>query len=172
MNFPTSINTCLRKYASFKGRASRSEYWWFYLFSYLVTAMGSVIDTELYNPHPDDIGVFETLLGVGILLPVIAVHVRRLHDIGRSGWWVLALFLTVCVGAILLATELLPTWGTGLVGLILIGSVVVNFAWLVTKGDPFENEYGPDPFDPNPAPPATVDDTDFVVSSIPRVNRS
>ena len=75
MNFLKSVETCFFKYADFNGRASRSEFWWFYLFTILVWIVGFVI-----NP------VVELIFIVGLLLPYIAVTARRLHDIDKSGW--------------------------------------------------------------------------------------
>ena len=70
-----SIETCFYKYAEFNGRASRSEFWWFYLFYTLCWIIGFVV-----NP------VVELIVVLGLLLPYIAVAARRLHDINKSGW--------------------------------------------------------------------------------------
>ena len=98
MNFSESISSVFSKYGTFKGRASRSELWWFYLFSTLLSCAASLVGAltmdELGN------GVFQLLLGVALIVPQLSVGCRRLHDIGRSGWWQL-LFLTV-IGIILL----------------------------------------------------------------------
>jgi uncharacterized membrane protein YhaH (DUF805 family) len=89
MSFSESISTCLSKYATFSGRAGRSEFWWFYLFTTLMNWGATIVGYQV---------------GVGILLSVIvciiffvplwAVSSRRLHDTGRSGWWTL-LVITV-----------------------------------------------------------------------------
>ena len=76
MNFPQAIQHCLRNYATFTGRASRSEFWWFMLFALLASLVASAIDPRL--------NAVVTLL---LLLPAIAVTARRLHDIDKSGWW-------------------------------------------------------------------------------------
>ena len=75
MTFLKSIETCFYKYAEFNGRASRSEFWWFYLFYTLCWIIGFVV-----NP------VVELIVVLGLLLPYIAVAARRLHDINKSGW--------------------------------------------------------------------------------------
>jgi uncharacterized membrane protein YhaH (DUF805 family) len=77
MGFGKAITTCLRKYAVFKGRATRPEYWYFYLFSLLV----SIAATILMVPK-----ALNGLLSLALLLPSIAAATRRLHDMGRSGW--------------------------------------------------------------------------------------
>ena len=84
MTFIESIQTCFKKYAEFDGRASRSEFWWWALFVVLISAAAQAIgDTAA------------TLVGLGTLLPSIAVSARRLHDINRSGWWQLVGFIPV-----------------------------------------------------------------------------
>lgn len=75
MTFVESIKTCFSKYADFNGRASRSEFWWWVLFVFLVSAATSVIGN-----------VVSGLFSLGVLLPNIAVAARRLHDTDRSGW--------------------------------------------------------------------------------------
>ena len=90
MTFVESIKTCFGKYAHFEGTASRSEYWWFFLFLFLAASF---------------IGVFSTTLQMGFniatLLPSLAVGARRLHDTDRSGWWQLLYFVPL-VGWIVL----------------------------------------------------------------------
>ena len=76
MEFGQAISTCLSKYARFSGRASRPEFWWFFLFQVLASLAASLIGDWLN-------GVVVLLL----LLPGLAVGTRRLHDIGRTGWW-------------------------------------------------------------------------------------
>ena len=76
MNFGQAISTCLSKYAGFSGRASRPEFWWFFLFQILVSVAASMLGETL-----------AALVSLGLLLPALAVGTRRLHDIGKSGWW-------------------------------------------------------------------------------------
>lgn len=92
----------LKKYATFSGRARRSEYWYFVLFYLLIFFTLSVIDgiTGSFSAA-SGMGFLGGLLTLGLLLPSIAVGVRRLHDTGRSGWWLL-LGLFPIVGAIVL----------------------------------------------------------------------
>lgn len=75
MNFIQSVETCFTKYLDFKGRASRSEYWWFVLFYTVCWIVG-------YSLGP----VIEALIILGLIIPAIAVCARRLHDINKSGW--------------------------------------------------------------------------------------
>ena len=76
MNFGQAISTCLSKYATFSGRASRPEFWWFFLFQLLVSVAASIVSER-----------FGSLVNLALLLPALAVGTRRLHDIGKSGWW-------------------------------------------------------------------------------------
>lgn len=76
--------TVLKNYANFKGRARRKEYWWFTLFSFLISFFIGFIEGAFGLP-----AVVSSIYGLLILIPSIAVAVRRLHDIDCSGWWLL-----------------------------------------------------------------------------------
>lgn len=84
MTFGESIGTCFSKYATFDGRASRSEYWWFFLFSFLVSVATGIVSETL-----------SALFSLGVLLPSLAVGARRLHDVDRSGWFLLLWFIPI-----------------------------------------------------------------------------
>ena len=87
--FTEAIKVCFTKYATFKGRASRSEYWWFFLFIWLVALVVIVDYGYLLDNHDLSDSIFVRLFSLATLLPSFAVGARRLHDIGRSGWWML-----------------------------------------------------------------------------------
>ena len=109
MNLTQSISTCMRKYVTFSGRATRSEFWWFFLFCMLVGLLGSVIDAALgLDAAIGGNGVFTTLIQLATFLPSIAVGSRRLHDTNRSGWWQL-LWIVVFIGWIPLIIWLAST---------------------------------------------------------------
>jgi uncharacterized membrane protein YhaH (DUF805 family) len=86
MGFMGAITTCFSKYVTFQGRAARSEYWWWVLFVILVPlvviALGAVVMSESSLPYS-----VAGLFYLAIILPSIAVAVRRLHDTDHSGWW-------------------------------------------------------------------------------------
>ena len=80
MTFGRSISVCMGKYVDFSGRASRSEYWWFYLFTVLLSWGALIVD---------DSGIISGIVNLAFLLPSLAASARRLHDTNRSGWWML-----------------------------------------------------------------------------------
>jgi uncharacterized membrane protein YhaH (DUF805 family) len=90
MGFVEAVQSCLRQYVGFTGRARRSEYWWFFLFTILVSIVAGVLDSILGTMNDDtNVGVIGTIASLALLLPSIAVAIRRLHDTSRSGWWIL-----------------------------------------------------------------------------------
>lgn len=108
MDFRTAVATCLSKYATFRGRASRSEFWWFYLFTVIVMTAASMISRAMGDPND----ILGTLTTFALLLPSTAAGCRRLHDVGRSGWWQL-LAITV-IGIVLLVYWMVqPSRATG-----------------------------------------------------------
>jgi len=78
MTFGESISTCFSKYAAFDGRASRSEYWWWFLFVFLASLAAGMVSQTLSG-----------LFSLAVLLPGLAVGARRLHDTDRSAWFLL-----------------------------------------------------------------------------------
>jgi uncharacterized membrane protein YhaH (DUF805 family) len=97
MTFQDSIRTCFSKFADFSGRASRSEYWWFALFLVVTYIVAAMISEVAY-----------WVVVVVTFLPSLAAAVRRLHDTGRSGWWLLLNFVPVIgfiIVLVLLAQE-------------------------------------------------------------------
>jgi uncharacterized membrane protein YhaH (DUF805 family) len=111
----------LKKYATFSGRARRKEYWYFFLFSTIISIVLVGIDglTGTYT-EKSGFGLLSGIYTLAVLIPSMAVWVRRLHDTNRSGWWTLII--------------LIP----------LIG-VIVILVFTVQEGKPGENRFGPDP---------------------------
>lgn len=106
-----------RKYAVFSGRSSRAEYWYFILFSFIIVICLDVFDYIFFkNPAIP----FSIIYDLGVIIPSLAVAVRRLHDIGKSGWW----------------------W---FIGLIPIVGGIILIVFFVKAGEPGENIYGPNP---------------------------
>ncbi|RKZ43234.1 MAG: DUF805 domain-containing protein [Gammaproteobacteria bacterium] len=111
----------LKKYAVFSGRARRKEYWYFVLFNIIISIVLLVIDGIAGTIDAETgIGLLDSIYTLAIFIPSIAVGVRRLHDISRTGWWLLIL--------------LIP----------LIGFIVI-IIFLLQDSTPGENEYGANP---------------------------
>ena len=111
----------LKKYAVFNGRARRKEYWYFVLFSMLISIVLAIMDgaTGSFSAEAG-MGLLGGIYALAVLIPSIAVGVRRLHDTNRSGWWLL-------------------------IALIPIIGAIVLIVFLASDSKPEENQYGPNP---------------------------
>ena len=89
MNMMDAAITCLQKFAVFKGRASRSEYWGFFLFSFIAGFITGIIDAILFGFELTDPTPITWALQIGLFLPSLAAGIRRIHDHGHSGWLIL-----------------------------------------------------------------------------------
>jgi uncharacterized membrane protein YhaH (DUF805 family) len=114
MGFPDAVRSVLTQYATFTGRARRSEYWWFALANVALSLVAAIIDAAIGFP------LFQLVVALGLFVPSLAVGVRRLHDTGRSGWWLL-------------------------IGLIPLVGAIVLLVFLVTDGERGPNRWGPSP---------------------------
>ena len=115
MSFVESIQTVLGKYCVFQGRARRSEYWWFTLAYSVVSGIlsGLAQNSTLF-------AVISGIFSLALLLPSLGVNVRRLHDVNKSGWWILIV--------------LIPLVGW-----------IIDIVWCVKDSDPGDNQFGPNP---------------------------
>ena len=96
MGFSDAVqNVLMNNYANLDGRASRSEYWWFVLFNLIVNIVTLVIDLTLGTMVTYDMGYVGLIAFLALLLPSVSVSVRRLHDIGKSGWWILLAIIPI-----------------------------------------------------------------------------
>jgi uncharacterized membrane protein YhaH (DUF805 family) len=92
----------LRKYAVFTGRARRKEYWYYFLINFLIITALLIVDNMLGTLDPEaGMGLLSGIYALAVLIPGIAVAVRRLHDTDRTGWWVLIALIPI-VGPIIL----------------------------------------------------------------------
>jgi uncharacterized membrane protein YhaH (DUF805 family) len=108
MTFVEAISSCFRNYATFSGRAVRSEYWYWYLFVTILSIVFGVIDEWLYpGPQMGPFNYVNMAVVLALILPGLAVSVRRLHDIDRTGWWVL-IGLTIIGAFVLVYWACLP----------------------------------------------------------------
>ena len=112
---------CMKQYADFGGRARRTEFWMFVLFNIIFSVIASLIDRAIGFKIGDiQMGIIGLIYSLAVLIPALAVSVRRLHDIGKTGWMVLI--------------NLIPLIG-------LIWFIVL----MVKDSQPGENQYGPNP---------------------------
>ncbi len=88
MDFQTAIKVCFNKYVDFTGRARRSEYWFFYLFNVIMVVVTGIFSETLSN-----------LTSLVLLLPTISAGVRRMHDVGKSGWFLLIPIYNIILAA-------------------------------------------------------------------------
>ncbi len=89
MNIKEAANSGLINYTNFSGRATRSEFWWFIAFTFLVDVVASILDSIL------GIAFISSLSFLALLVPSISVAVRRMHDVGKSGWFILVPFYSL-----------------------------------------------------------------------------
>lgn len=111
----------LKKYAVFNGRARRKEYWFFFLFNIIINIILATIDgvTGSFNPEIG-LGLLGGIYTLAVITPSVAVSMRRLHDIGRSGWWLLIAFIPF------------------------IGPIVL-LVFMIKDSKPGQNQYGDNP---------------------------
>jgi uncharacterized membrane protein YhaH (DUF805 family) len=138
MNFEAAIRSCLNQYLGFTGRAARSEFWYFVLFNILMSIASSIVDWVLSAIL--GFGFVGFLVSLALLLPGIAVSIRRLHDIGKPGWWLLAMVPG------LMLIFLAPVLG----GLMVLGGAGLLLFFYVKPGTAGPNAYGPDPLAATP----------------------
>jgi uncharacterized membrane protein YhaH (DUF805 family) len=119
MNFGEAITVGFRNYVNFSGRAFRSEYWYWVLFTLILAIVTGVLDVAVFPDSETGSGPLSTVSSIVILLPSIAVGVRRLHDIDRTGWWYLIVFTII--------------------------GIFVLIYWACQPGTPGANRFGPDP---------------------------
>lgn len=117
MSFGDAVTNCLiNNYASFSGRASRSEYWFWTLFTIIAYFITGIIDGFVFGMDLGDPTWITDIVSLAFTLPGLSVAVRRLHDVGKSGWWLLSS--------------------------ILILPVLLLIYWTIIEGDFNPNEYG------------------------------
>lgn len=168
--------TPLKRYAEFSGRSSRAEFWWFMLFMIIIFMViwfvmaGSIGGLIAAGTDPNGAALpalgggilIIMLLSLAIVIPSIAVQVRRLHDTNRSGWWLggyyllYALYMAMAFSSVMSAAVGDPTAApapnvgmlgmTMILGLGLFVYMVVLLVFYCLPGTPGPNNYGPDPY--------------------------
>jgi uncharacterized membrane protein YhaH (DUF805 family) len=89
MKFGEAVSSAFSNYATFKGRTRRSGYWFFYLFYVLVILVATIMDSVLFGTPAGNYGLIYTIAALALFLPNLAVSVRRMHDVDKSGWFIL-----------------------------------------------------------------------------------
>lgn len=167
-----AVKSGFRKYVRFGGRATRPEFWWWMLFIVIASIVLGIIDRIIGRAiGAEDFTLLGSLFGLATLLPSLAVASRRLHDIGKSGWWqllwyaiwmlawvivgvfVFALALSFAIAGDLdvfargdsVATTLVVILAVIAGAVVMLGVIVWAIIWLARQGEPGENRYGPDP---------------------------
>ena len=123
VSFQNAVGLSFQHYFDFKGRSTRSEYWWWLLFVVLAGIALTIVDMGIgtFNYESGD-GLLSGLFKLATLIPGLALGARRLHDINKSAWWLLM-------------------W----LSFLLIIPVIVLLVWAARQGDNGTNRYGPDP---------------------------
>lgn len=148
--FAEAISVCLSSYFTFSGRASRSEYWYFFLFGVLAGLVTGVLDSILFDVSFDseDFGPLNSLTSLVLLIPSLAVSWRRLHDIDRSGWWIGGFFIAIMLTGVMIGLAAVSgglEGMIGMIGLLGIGALIYTIVMLVflcTRGNPGPNRFG------------------------------
>ena len=139
MNFPQSVSTCFKKYLDFKGRASRSEFWYFFLF-YIITSflVGWVIGSfvALLGGSVNVLLVVLSVVFIALFIPALSVTVRRFHDFGVSGWMYCAFIHPLMISGYIQDTQ------PSLAGIIKLGTLVVFCVYVSQKPNKRKNKFG------------------------------
>jgi uncharacterized membrane protein YhaH (DUF805 family) len=146
MDFTKAIETFFARYFDFKGRSSRAEYWWFYLFYVLVTIATLIVDFIVFGEAGvDEIPLFQSLWALAASIGYLSLGIRRLHDIDRTGYWFLyglAPFLLMILG-IFAENNVISV--IGILGVI--GYAITIFVFTLLPGTKGVNRFGENPLD-------------------------
>lgn len=140
-----------QRYFQFSGRAQRAEFWWFQLFITLVYVVLIVIDMSIFGYEESDPEPFSNIWFIVTFIPTLSIGWRRLHDIGKSGWWSLVWAPPVIWTAVAAVTLFTSEDSYTFVGIlaVVLGSIVTLGAFIyvivlcATDSDPYDNHFGP-----------------------------
>lgn len=105
-DFAYAVTNGFKRYFDFKDRSARYEFWYWTLFSFVLNFIASLVDGSLVAGGS---GLASSIVSLGLLIPGIAVAVRRMHDIGRTGWWVLINFIPILGNAVFIYFAVQPS---------------------------------------------------------------
>lgn len=145
---------CVRHFRDFRGRASRSEFWYFMLFFLILSLLAAGCDYVLWQKGVYQSGWLFKGVRLLLLLPLMAVQTRRLHDVDRSGWWVVALWAFIALRdlsdlldrvSVLEASPVVEFLSEAELAFVLVSSVIglLMFYWFLKPSEEFDNRYGP-----------------------------
>ena len=135
MNFSQSVSTCFQKYLDFKGRASRSEFWYFFLFSFIASVVAGGLIGVLTRPS-DEVPIILFVVVIALFVPLLSVTVRRFHDFGVSGWMYCAFIPPLMISGYIQDTQ------PSLAGIIKLGTLVVFCVYVSQKPNKRKNKFG------------------------------
>ncbi len=138
ISFIQVINTCFKKYSIFKGRANRAEYWYWRLFEFFVAYASFRLDQIIFEKSSGSFSLFVFFI---TFLPGISVSVRRLHDLDKSGWWLLLPFLGIFFFFFTKITNMSIILTNMSITLSAISFLILLF-WFVSPGTKGENRFG------------------------------
>lgn len=147
----------LRRYADFRGRAPRAEYWWYSLMVAVVGGLLGMADVKLlHGPIYGDYGALGLPFTVAVIVPGFAVLIRRLHDTDNSGWWAVlhlpGVILLLAGHSPIHASKVLSELTGPLHLFVSLGWAIASlalFVFTVIRGTDGQNRYGPDPYGPS-----------------------
>ena len=147
MNFQNAIKTCIKKkYANFSGRASKSEYWWFFLFCILAGVASQLLDVVVLGQSIwVNYGTINIIVNLILIIPILSVGARRLHDTNKSGWWQLLGLIGLAISYYQkdMLTKGLITSSYFILSFLTLGTYILLIVWLASKGEKKKNRFGP-----------------------------
>ena len=147
MNFQNAIKTCIKKkYANFSGRASKSEYWWFFLFCILAGVGSQLLDVVVLGQSIwVNYGPINIIVNLILIIPILSAGARRLHDTNKSGWWQLLSLIGLAITYYQkdMLTKGLITSSYFILSFLALGIYILLIVWLASKGEKKKNRFGP-----------------------------
>ena len=147
MGMKEAIATCMRKYVTISGRARRAEFWWFYLFTIILSIIAGIVDGLIFGFGETDPTPIGTVTSLAFLVPTITATVRRLHDTGRPGYYFFVPIIGGIIGAVIMFIGGGSTATIVIGALVILAGIIVQIVWLAQKSEPGTNAYGPNPLE-------------------------
>jgi uncharacterized membrane protein YhaH (DUF805 family) len=155
MNFGDAVSSCFSEFADFNGRGRRSQYWWFYLFTWIISIFANA--ANFFPVAGPLIALPLSLVLLVLYIPLWAAGSRRLHDTDRSGWWQLGTWVPATIALVFAGIAFLKNGGIerdpdvgwlGVAALFYLAAAimwVVLTVWMASDSQPGPNRFGPSP---------------------------